>query len=94
MAEDAKPSSDEKEVDDKEKKDGETPPPPHYEETSHETFHTVEIGGFPVKYTATAGRLLLTEEELRALIGNDPDDMTGRRDNGDDDEHRNRETGV
>ncbi|MDJ0497960.1 MAG: peptidase S10 [Acidimicrobiia bacterium] len=63
MAEDATAASDKAEVDDKQKKDGETPPPPHYEETSHETFHTVEIGGLPVKYTATAGRLILTEEE-------------------------------
>jgi carboxypeptidase C (cathepsin A) len=45
------------------KKDGDVPPPPHHEEISHETFHTVEIGGIPVKYSATAGRLILTEEE-------------------------------
>ncbi len=41
----------------------ETPPPPHHEEVSTETTHTVAINGVEVEYTATAGRLLLTEEE-------------------------------
>lgn len=41
----------------------ELPPPPHHEEISAESTHTVEINGTGVEYTATAGRLLLTEEE-------------------------------
>lgn len=48
-----------------EKKDEskETPPPPHHEEISKETYHSVTIDGVEVKYAATAGRLILTEEE-------------------------------
>ena len=49
-------------------KDDEVPkeelqPPPHWEEEVSETSHTVSIGGVEVPYTATAGRLLLREEE-------------------------------
>lgn len=40
-----------------------TPPPPHHEETSTETSHSITIDGEPIKYTANAGRLILTEEE-------------------------------
>jgi carboxypeptidase C (cathepsin A) len=40
-----------------------TPPPAHHEEISKETYHSVTIDGVPVKYTATAGRLILAEEE-------------------------------
>src|SRR5581483_10387289 len=38
-------------------------PPPHWEEEVSETSHTVSIGGVEVPYTATAGRMLLREEE-------------------------------
>jgi carboxypeptidase C (cathepsin A) len=41
----------------------ETPPPPHHEEISTETHHSINIADAPVNYTATAGRLILTEEE-------------------------------
>jgi carboxypeptidase C (cathepsin A) len=41
----------------------ETPPPPHFEEEVAETTHRVRIGRSQVAYTATAGRLLLREEE-------------------------------
>ncbi len=39
------------------------PPPPHHEEISTETTHTVSIAGKAVEYTATAGRVILAEEE-------------------------------
>ncbi|MDJ0664118.1 MAG: peptidase S10 [Acidimicrobiia bacterium] len=48
---------------DKKDKSPETPPPPHHEEISTETSHSVTIDGVDVEYTATAGRLVLTEEE-------------------------------
>jgi len=51
------------EGDNKDDKAPETPPPPHHEEISTETVHTVSINGTDVEYTATAGRMLLTEEE-------------------------------
>jgi carboxypeptidase C (cathepsin A) len=56
-----KPEADEKDTKTDEAK--ELPPPPHHEEISTETTHTVSIGGEEVEYTATAGRLVLTEEE-------------------------------
>lgn len=43
--------------------EAEQPPPPHHEEISTSTTHSVVIDGSPVPYTATAGRLILTEEE-------------------------------
>jgi carboxypeptidase C (cathepsin A) len=47
-----------------EKKESEKlPPPPHHEETLSETSHSVTIDGVEIKYTATAGRIVLTEEE-------------------------------
>lgn len=49
-------------VSDKDKSD-ETPPPPHHEEISTESTHSVKINGKLVPYTASAGRLILTEEE-------------------------------
>ncbi|NNF64647.1 MAG: peptidase S10 [Acidimicrobiia bacterium] len=39
------------------------PPPPHHEETSHQSQHSVVVGGETIEYTATAGRIVLTEEE-------------------------------
>ena len=57
---------------DDEKKDGEekspapeapAPPPPHFEEEVVETSHSIAIGRRRVAYTATAGRMLLREEE-------------------------------
>ncbi len=38
-------------------------PPPHFEEEVKETTHAARIGGSPVSYRATAGRMLLREEE-------------------------------
>ena len=42
---------------------GDIEPPPHHEEEVVETAHQVEIAGKAVAYTATAGRMLLREEE-------------------------------
>ncbi len=61
MADDVK-NTDEK-AEEKKEDSKETPPPPHHEEVATETTHTVSIAGTDVEYTATAGRLLLTEEE-------------------------------
>ncbi len=44
---------------------GDIEPPPHHEEEVVETAHQVEIAGKAVAYTATAGRMLLREEEGR-----------------------------
>lgn len=41
----------------------EAAPPPHHEEISTTTTHSIVIDGKPVPYTATAGRVILTEEE-------------------------------
>jgi len=43
--------------------DDQEQPPPHHEEISTSTAHRVVIDGKPVAYTATAGRVILTEEE-------------------------------
>jgi carboxypeptidase C (cathepsin A) len=59
MADEAKKND---QVSDKDKPDV-TPPPPHHEEISTETTHSVKINGKLVPYTASAGRLILTEEE-------------------------------
>jgi carboxypeptidase C (cathepsin A) len=40
----------------------ESAPPPHHEEISTTTTHSIVIDGKPVPYTATAGRVILTEE--------------------------------
>ncbi|MEA2002990.1 MAG: peptidase S10 [Actinomycetota bacterium] len=61
MADDTKDTDDKAE--EKKEDSKEIPPPPHHEEISTETTHTVNIAGIDVDYTATAGRLLLTEEE-------------------------------
>lgn len=46
------------------KESTETPqPPPHHEDTSTETTHTVAVGGETIEYTATAGHLVLKDEE-------------------------------
>ena len=60
MADDAKKTENTSED---EKDSNETPPPAHHEEIEAETSHTVKIGRSNVKYTATAGRVILTEEE-------------------------------
>ena len=39
------------------------PPPPHHEEEVSETSHSVTIAGKKIDYNATAGRLLLREED-------------------------------
>ncbi len=44
-------------------KDKETTPPEHHEDVAVTTEHSVEIGGVEIPYTATAGRLVLKEEE-------------------------------
>jgi carboxypeptidase C (cathepsin A) len=41
----------------------ELPPPPHWEEDVSETSHVATIAGAEVPYVATAGRMLLREEE-------------------------------
>ena len=61
MADDVKNKDEAAETKDEGTKD--TPPPPHHEETSTETTHKVTIAGKAVEYTATAGRVILTEEE-------------------------------
>jgi carboxypeptidase C (cathepsin A) len=84
MADDVK-NTDEK-AEEKKEDSKETPPPPHHEEISTETTHTVTIAGTDVEYTATAGRLLLTEEEGKkkasfffvAYTRNDADDLSKR----------------
>lgn len=38
-------------------------PPAHYSEETVETSHSISIGGKDLKYTATAGRMLLKEED-------------------------------
>ncbi len=63
MADKDKPDTADTAGEDKEDKSKETPPPPHHEEISTQTTHTVSIAGVDVEYTATAGRLVLTEEE-------------------------------
>ena len=45
------------------KTDDVAPPPPHHEEEFSETTHSVVIGGEPVEYTATTGRMLLRDED-------------------------------
>jgi len=44
-------------------KEPEIAPPPHFEEEVRETGHTARIGGADVSYRATAGRMLLKEED-------------------------------
>ena len=61
MAEAAKPKDDNEK--DKAGATPETPPPPHFEEEVVETSHTIKVGRAQVAYSATAGRLLLREEE-------------------------------
>lgn len=61
-------------------------PPPHHEDTSSETTHTATIGGTTVEYTATAGHLVVKEEEGKKLasvfsisyVRNDVDDPRDR----------------
>ena len=63
MADDVKKNDAEEDKEEKQDKSAETPPPPHHEEISTQTTHTVSIAGVDVEYTATAGRILLAEEE-------------------------------
>jgi carboxypeptidase C (cathepsin A) len=64
----------------------ETPPPPHFEEEVKETAHSARIGGGEVTYKATAGRMLLREEDGKkkasffyvAYVRDDVDDVTAR----------------
>ena len=55
----AKPKDDDKE----EGKDAPKPPPEHHEEAFSETEHAIEVGGETIAYTATAGRIVLKEED-------------------------------
>lgn len=48
--------------------------PPHHEDESVVTQHSVMIGGQSINYTATAGRMILAEEEAR----NEPRSSTSR----------------
>ena len=43
--------------------DATKPPPEHHEEAFSETEHTVEVAGETITYTATAGRIVLKEED-------------------------------
>lgn len=43
-------------------------PPPHFEEHLSETHHSATIGGATFDYTATAGRMILTEEEGKKKV--------------------------
>jgi carboxypeptidase C (cathepsin A) len=63
MAEDAKPKDAKDEDKDKTSAEPDVPPPPHFEEEVSQTTHAVTIGGEEIPYVATAGRLLLREEE-------------------------------
>lgn len=56
-----KPATDDKTED--KKKETEEEPPPHHEEHLAQTSHTATIGDQTFGYTATAGRILLREEE-------------------------------
>ena len=50
-------------TDAKGKDEPETPPPPHFEEEVKESTHAARIAGGQVTYKATAGRMLLKEED-------------------------------
>lgn len=66
MSDEDPKTDDTKKADDGKKDDkskAEIPPPPHHEEKSHQTQHSVLVGGETIEYTATAGRIVLTEEE-------------------------------
>ena len=79
-------SKDEKDKDEKGATTPETPPPPHFEEEVAETAHAVTIEGQEVAYVATAGRMLLREEEGKkkasffyvAYTRDDTEDPPGR----------------
>jgi carboxypeptidase C (cathepsin A) len=62
MAEDAK-DREKAEAGEKDKETSKETPPPHHEEISTQTSHTVSIGGKDVPYDATAGRVILKEED-------------------------------
>ena len=65
MSEDESKTADAKKTSDGDEKKSkpEIPPPPHHEETSHQSQHSVVVGAETIEYTATAGRIVLTEEE-------------------------------
>jgi carboxypeptidase C (cathepsin A) len=54
-----KPKDDDK----AEGKDAPKPPPEHHEEAFSETEHAIEVGGETIPYLATAGRIVLKEED-------------------------------
>ncbi len=69
------------------KSDADKPePPPHHEDVVSETTHTVTIDGQTIEYTATAGHLIVKEEEGKkqasffsvAYVRNDVTDRTTR----------------
>ncbi len=71
----------------KNEKDEEKPePPPHHEDTFSETTHTVAIDGQTIEYTATAGHMVVKEEEGKkqasffsvSYIRNDVEDRRAR----------------
>ena len=59
MAEDTKDKASEATASDEEKKK----PPEHFEEAFSETKHSITIDGSPLDYTATAGRIVLKEDD-------------------------------
>jgi carboxypeptidase C (cathepsin A) len=46
-----------------EKKDGDKTPPDHHEDSLSETQHTITVAGEEISYTATAGRIVLREDD-------------------------------
>ncbi len=63
MADDDKAKSDDTKKDEDAAKDPDIPPPPHHEDEVVATQRSVVVNGSTVEYTATAGRMVLTEEE-------------------------------
>jgi carboxypeptidase C (cathepsin A) len=67
-------------------KEPEVPPPPHFEEEVKESAHAARIGGIEVTYRATAGRMLLKDEDGKkkasffyvAYVRDDIDEPSGR----------------
>lgn len=68
-------------------KNGKKPePPPHHEDTFSETTHTVTIAGQTIDYTATAGHMVVKEEEGKkqasffsvSYVRNDVEDRRNR----------------
>jgi carboxypeptidase C (cathepsin A) len=69
-----------------ERNGADVPAPPHHEDVTSTTTHTVTIDGEPIEYTATAGHLVIGEEEGKkqasffsiSYVRNDIDDSSNR----------------